>query len=363
MTECAIVKTEGAPDMTMRTMLRHMLSQGLVDAVLAPARTPYSPLPMPTLFADPDKMETATPLAPAAPFNAARQVRAVSRYPLGKQLAVVLRPCEIRALIELVKLKQCTLEGLVIIGLECPGRMENEVFLQQAGQHDDVTSAFFEKTELQELITGTCQTCDSFLPKGADITVFALGMHATERIGLLAETAAGEKILAELGYPKGSIPKERDEAIKNLVNQRKEKKEALFSRTAEKLKSIDRAQEILANCLNCYNCRVACPVCYCKECVFVTDVFAHDPEILIRRAAKKGAIKLPTDTSMFHMTRLAHIAHACVGCGQCTSVCPSHIPVSDIFRTVAAQTQTLFDYEPGRDVSEPIPYLVFEKET
>jgi formate dehydrogenase subunit beta len=65
---------------------------------------------------------------------------------------------------------------------------------------------------------------------------------------------------------------------------------------------------------------------------------------------------------MFHLTRLAHMSHACVGCGHCSSVCPSNIPVADIFRTVAAQTQALFDYQPGRDISEPIPYLVFEEE-
>jgi formate dehydrogenase subunit beta len=339
-----------------------MLSQGLVDAVLAPARTPYAPLPMPTLFADPEKMDMATPLAPAAPFNAARQTRAVLKHPSGRKLAVVLRPCEIRALIELVKLKQCSLENVVIVGLECLGRMENATFLEQAGKHGHITSAFFNNATLQALVADTCQSCDRFLPRGADIVVSTFGMPVSERIGLLAETDKGRDILNQLDYPTESIPKEREETIRDLTRRRKEKKDALFSDMATTLSSFDGTQALFSTCLNCYNCRVACPVCYCKECVFVTDVFAHDPEILIRRAVKKGAIKMPTETTMFHMTRLAHIAHACVGCGQCSSVCPSHIPVSDIFRTVAEQTQALFDYEPGRDVSEPIPYLVFEKE-
>ena len=46
----------------------------------------------------------------------------------------------------------------------------------------------------------------------------------------------------------------------------------------------------------------------------------------------------------------------------CSSVCPSNIPVADIFRTLAAETQTLYNYEPGRDVSEPIPLQVFEEQ-
>jgi formate dehydrogenase subunit beta len=65
---------------------------------------------------------------------------------------------------------------------------------------------------------------------------------------------------------------------------------------------------------------------------------------------------------MFHMTRLAHIGHACVACGHCTSVCPSSIPVADFFITVGSKVQEVFDYEPGRDVNDPIPYLVFEEE-
>jgi formate dehydrogenase subunit beta len=361
MTECAIVKTDGSSEAAVKAVLRAMLTQGLLDAVLVPARTPYSPLPMPTLIADPEKLDSAMPLAPAAPFNAARQAAAVARKPLGKKIAVVLRPCEIRALVELVKLKQCTLEKLLVIGLECLGRMENDVFLAEAKKHDDVTSSFYTDDTLQTRVTETCDSCNNFLPKGSDITIAVLGMKNTHHIGLLAETEEGKQILKALGYPDGVLPQEREEVIKNLLIKRRGKKEALFANTAEKLKSMERAQEIWANCLNCYNCRVACPVCYCKECVFLTDVFAHDPAVLLRRAAKKGAIKIPTDTSMFHMTRLAHMAHACVGCGHCSSVCPSHIPVSDIFRTVAAQTQALFDYEAGRDILEPIPYLVFEK--
>jgi formate dehydrogenase subunit beta len=64
---------------------------------------------------------------------------------------------------------------------------------------------------------------------------------------------------------------------------------------------------------------------------------------------------------MFHLTRMAHMSHACVGCGHCSSVCPSHIPVADVFIQVAAATQALYQYEPGRDVNEPIPLLVFDE--
>jgi len=363
MTMYAILETNNNPSAAVRTIVQNMLSEKLVDSVLVLSRTPYSSLPMPTLITDPEKMEQAEPLAPAAPFNAARQAASVLKYPTGKKVAVVLRPCEIRALIELAKLKQCMLDEAILIGIDCLGRIENDIFLELAAQKEDISSAFYNDPALQDRITGICKTCEHFRPEGVDLTVCLLGTPIMEKIGLLAGTREGENIIKSLGLSSVEQPGEREKATNDLLKKRIKARDALFSETTEKIKDIEKFQETIANCLNCYNCRTACPVCYCKECVFLTDVFAHEPEVLQRRAAKRGAVKLPADTTMFHMTRLAHMSHACVGCGQCSSVCPSNIPVADIFKTVSAKVQELYDYVPGRDISEPIPCLVFEEES
>jgi formate dehydrogenase subunit beta len=344
----------------VKTALTRLLSQDLVDAVLVAAKSPYSALPMPTLVAEASAMDGIDPLAPAAPFNAARQAATVSRQATGKRLALVLRPCEIRALIELVKLNQCTLENVVIIGIECLGRMENEVFLNHAAVHADMAAEFQKNTSLQDDITRTCKMCEQFTPTHADIVMSTLG--APENAVLFASgTETGEALLKELGLPTAENPAGSETVTRQLLEKRAACKKEVFAETSEKINSIEKFEQMIATCLNCYNCRQACPVCYCRECVFLTDVFAARPEALLRRAQKRGAVKLPTDTTMFHLTRLSHIAHSCVGCGQCSSVCPSNIPVADIFTTVAAQVQARYDYVPGRDVGEPIPYLMFEE--
>ncbi|MBU3981600.1 MAG: 4Fe-4S dicluster domain-containing protein [Proteobacteria bacterium] len=363
MTMYAILETNNNPSETIRSVLKNMLSEKLVDVVLVPFKTEYSSLPMPTLIADPEKMLQAQPLAPAAPFNAARQAASVLRYPTGKKVAVVLRPCEIRALIELAKLKQCVLDEAILIGFDCMGRIENDSYLEMAAQEEDITTSFYADSSMQDRITGICKACEYFQPYGADLTICLLGMPVMEKIGLMAGTEAGENIIKSLGLSTVEQPEGREVAANSLLQKRTEARDKLFSETSEKIKDIEKFQKTIANCLNCYNCRNACPVCYCKECVFLTDVFAHEPEVLQRRAAKRGAVKLPADTTMFHMTRLAHMSHACVGCGQCSSVCPSSIPVADIFRTVSAKVQELYNYVPGRDISESIPYLVFEEES
>jgi formate dehydrogenase subunit beta len=59
---------------------------------------------------------------------------------------------------------------------------------------------------------------------------------------------------------------------------------------------------------------------------------------------------------------MLHMSALCVGCGQCTSACPSDIPVGTLFRTVAKQTQHRFGYQPGRDVAEPQPMATFHSD-
>lgn len=352
MTTYIVRNKENSSASAVNEAVKEMLSKKLVDAVQVAKATPYSRLPMPTLFTDVEQIDGMDPLAPVSPYNAARQAASVAKYATGKRIAVVLRPCEIRALVELSKLHQCVFDDLVIIGIECRGRMENDDFL---GVAEEVYT-------LEETITQTCKTCDEFLPVGADITLSVIGMPEGT-IGMSSENEKGEALLSGLDISKGALPAERDKVISDLLENRVAAKEALFNDISEKIKPIEKFQELIGSCLNCYNCRTACPVCYCKECVFLTDIFAHKPEVLFQKAEKKGALKLPTDTSMFHMTRLAHMSHACVGCGHCSSVCPSNIPVADFFRAVSASVQELYKYKAGSDVSENIPYLAYIDES
>jgi formate dehydrogenase subunit beta len=128
------------------------------------------------------------------------------------------------------------------------------------------------------------------------------------------------------------------------------------------VKDIGGLQAMLSTCIRCHNCMVNCPICYCKECIFRTPIFDHESEKYLQWAARKGAIHLPTDTLLFHITRLNHMVTSCVGCGMCDSACPNNLPIATMFRAVGQEVQALFDYEPGRSLDEPPPVATFRED-
>jgi formate dehydrogenase subunit beta len=79
-------------------------------------------------------------------------------------------------------------------------------------------------------------------------------------------------------------------------------------------------------------------------------------------AKRKGSIKMPRDTTLFHLGRMSHMATSCVGCGLCEQACPSNIPLLKIFKTVSYNVQQIFKYVPGRDLEEPLPLTTFKED-
>ncbi len=171
-----------------------------------------------------------------------------------------------------------------------------------------------------------------------------------------AVTPKGEQALEKSGLKPGAAPAGRDGAVKKLVAARTEARDKKFAEFRADASSYEALADKLAACINCYNCRVACPVCYCKECVFITDTFRHTGEQFMMWADQNGMLKLPNDTLFYHLTRMTHMSLFCVGCGQCTSACPNDIDLMPLFRTCADKTQARFNYQAGRSVDEEQPH-------
>ncbi|MEZ4551145.1 MAG: 4Fe-4S dicluster domain-containing protein [Desulfobacterales bacterium] len=348
------------PTLAIRNFLKSVLHDDTIQAILVPARQEGISTIMPCLIHDPALLDQADPLAPFFPLNAARLAARLSVKPVKGKMAFVLRPCEIRALVELEKLKQADLENCLLISMDCAGAYaaKAEVDSQDTIDIPDPNDA---------KLAPACRACEHFVPENADLIIGWFGVNPKEKIMIQAGTDAGmailEKVARESGQPLSEAPSEREKTVAGILDVRMQFRDAMFAATRKAVDSHEKFTRYFERCINCYNCRVACPVCYCRECVFNTDVFDHEPFQYLQWARRKGAVKLPADTVFYHMTRLAHMSLSCVGCGQCSNACPNDIPVMELFRTTAFDVQNAFDYEPGRDRDDPLPLSVFrEKE-
>lgn len=344
---------------SIRGFLKKVLQTDEIAAMLVPQNLPMKQMIMPVLVTEADHLDSADPLAPAFPMNGASLVSKLTRKGAGGRIAAILRPCEIRAFIELVKLNQGKRDHLVIIGIDCMGAYTNRDYRSFTEKSGNLSEAEVSQEELST----ACRACEHPVPSGADILIALFGIDTEKNIMVQGLTPEGESLLNAVGLPEWEEPAERKPAVEALIKSRKEYRDEMFAETADQINTLEKLTSYLAGCVNCYNCRVACPVCYCKECVFVTDVFKHEPAQYLQWAARKGAVKMPTDTLFYHLTRLAHMSTACVGCGQCSNACPNDIKVMELFRTIAHRTQRAFDYEAGRSADEMPPLSQFrEKE-
>jgi formate dehydrogenase subunit beta len=347
------------PLAAIRGFFKQLLEAEVVDALLVPMETPAGTI-TPALVADPALLDAANPLAPVMGLNAARLAGKVSiREPRGR-IGVVLRPCELRALVELVKLQQASLDDLVTIGVDCVGTYDVPVYLQKRSEIEDQRLWRELYDGLQSPIPylrDACQMCEKPHVEQADI-IFELfaGIKAGISISLPDEIA--EKLPPPLSPPRAG---EREEVIERIVAARTEVRDERF---AEMQKHLDEEgiEGVLAACVRCHNCMTVCPICYCKTCLFKGPTFEHEPMQYLNWARRKGAYRLPADTMLFHLTRLNHMVLSCVGCGMCTSNCPADLPVGRVFRTIGQQVQAVFDYEPGRNVADPLPLVTFRED-
>jgi formate dehydrogenase (coenzyme F420) beta subunit len=348
---------------------RALLELDEVDALLAPRRRKEGNWVMPALMSDPEAVAGLDPLSPIFPLNGARNVARLSRTSPGGRVAVFMRPCEVRAFVELVKLKQGDPEPLFIISVDCLGAVDNRSARADGGVDGHTYTTEFIRKALAgtpEALAPACKVCEHPMPEAAadavDLAIAVFGSGLEANLHLEARTEKGELLLSALDLPAGETLPGRAAALEALVKARSAARDEMFAATREATGDLDKLENYLATCVNCYNCRVACPVCYCRTCVFTTDVFDHPSAQYLGWARRKGALRLPTDTLFYHLTRLAHMSTACVGCGQCSNACPNEIPLMELFRTVAERTQTGFGYEAGRSLAEPPPLSTFEAE-
>jgi len=368
-TECGGVVT---------SLLRFALDSKMVGAVLAvKARDGNRYDGVPTLITDPEVMiETAGSLHCASP-NIARYLKEYLNGAFDTKIAVVCKPCDARAIIELAKRTQIKMDNLILIGLNCTGTLPSAAAKQMFREEFGVDPADIIREDLEEgklsitLKDGTekqkdldeleqkgygrrenCRRCDINIPTMADIACGKWGTDGKKATFIEVCSEKGSDLVGkaiEAGYIKVEEP---DSGAIESREKRNEEEVLLAKKWQDKdfatLRDMNTDEKFsywlgeFGRCIKCYGCRDACPICCCKECILEAD----------RGIIAPGEI--PPDL-MFPMIRSVHVMDSCVNCGQCQDACSMDLPLARLIFMLNRELGDIFKNEPGMDVSAPIP--------
>jgi len=374
--EAILGKAESGGAVT--SLLKFVLDIKRVDAVVAVKardRSRYDGIPV--LITDPEElMDTAGSLH-CVSVNIPRFIKEYLDGASNMKLAVVGKPCDIRGIIELVKREQINIDNLLLIGLNCTGtlppvlakRMIVEEFgvdpQDVAGEDIDDDKLIIrlkdgtEKTkdlkELEEKGYGrreNCRRCEIKIPTMADIAFGKWGVTGKKATFVEVCSDKGTEFFEE-AIRAGYIDVERPDE-KAIVERREKEQGAIESALSWQemdfapLKDMTSEEKFdywwcqFSQCIKCYGCRDACPICYCKDCILEAD----------RGVVVPGEV--PPD-AMFPMLRIAHVMDSCVNCGQCQDVCPANIPLARLIFMLNKELYDIFKYQPGVDIEARPP--------
>lgn len=214
----------------------------------------------------------------------------------GGKVAVVVKACDARAAVGLLQEHQVAREGVVLIGVSCPGVWSDRGLALK------------------------CYACAGEVPAVCDVTVTPEGVE----MGAAASRA---------GRPVTADP--RDALVAHLEALPREERWAFW-------------QEQFARCLRCYGCRAVCPLCYCAACV----AEKNRPQWVPTSIEGRG-------NTVWNITRALHLAGRCGGCDECARVCPAEVRLDLLNHRLAREIEQRFGYRSGEDPAAAPPLATF----
>jgi formate dehydrogenase subunit beta len=281
----------------IRNEAQRILSEGEVTAIVgyAPARRKGSVQPIIINQATDAAKLIFTP----ASVNNLAVYLTKSKKEISKsgKIGIVVKGCDLKALVGLMGESQLKREELYLIGVPCAGVLASTV------QPD---------TELTtETIASKCCECNAQLPTGCDYV---------PNVALPPQPQLSARYAAEIARLEALTPAERWAYWK----------------------------EQFAKCIKCYACRQVCPFCFCEQCL----CDRNKPQMV-------ETTPRPAGNTAWHIVRAMHLAGRCAGCAECERVCPMDIPLNLLNRKMAKELKELFDYEAGFEVNEKGPLTTF----
>ena len=359
----AVISIKDSINKTIISFFKGALEKKIFDAVLIPVKVPAGDSYTWILIEDVSLFKDGAPIAPIIPVQGANALSSLTRKGKGNlKIAAIMRPCEIRAAIELSKLEQVHLENVFLFSFDCPGALPLSDYVQNPPKGEEVFESFFTKNKWnEESIKPICKMCDNFSLPNCDLHFGILGTEKNDLL-LIPNSIKGEGVLNEMGIAFKNDLSEWKKKVDEIKKEKEKTKKETYHTIQPMVEGLDNLAQTFAKCIGCHNCMSVCPICYCRQCYFDSEVSKFTSDNYLLRAEKRGGLRFPTDIILFQSGRMSHMSLSCVSCGMCEDVCPASIPIAQIFSFIANETQKAFEYQPGRNVGEPLPLKEYKEE-
>lgn len=341
----------------IRAFVRKALEKGEIDAVLMPVRVPANDSYAWILMKDAAVLDQANPMAPVMPVQGAKALKALTRKGEGSmKVLALMRPCEIKAAIELTKLNQVHLDNIILASYDCPGSVPLGDYTAEPDKSEKIFDDILVREERSTSgVKRICTVCTDFSFVDSDIH---FGRYGTDgRTIVIGRSARGDALIGEPDTDSSAWVARAEELTGKAVETRK----AAATEIGVMVNGLEGMVKTFANCIGCHNCQSACPICYCRQCYYDSEVSTPEPDSVHDKAGIRGGISYPRDRILFHTGRMAHMTLSCVSCGQCTDACPVFIPVASVFGYMADEAQPVFEYKAGMNDGKPIPLRDFRE--
>ncbi len=336
------IETHGDPLGTVQNLVREIWKQSDLAGMVVSINGDPDSLTKPRLITNSGELNKVNPFKPVMTMNAARLIPTVIVENPSLQYGALLRPCEMRALVEMGKTGVFSMDHLLTICVDCLGTLPADEFVWRAERKKATGGLTQEALQfarqggiLAYRYRSACQTCKSPAAEGADVNIKVLGLPVRQHILIEArETQIAEHLQIEGaagGKPNPKLAKQHKRVVAKLKERHTLTMERLSQNLIELLPAnVDALIEQLEDCGSCQTCMNVCPICATSQPQ--RDAEDHYPrEEVIRWLV------------------------SCAGCGMCEQSCPKHLPLNTIFGHIREQLAAEFGYISGQSADDRLP--------
>ena len=252
--------------------------------------------------------------------NLSKYMIAASRKE-GKTL-VFLKPCDTYSFNQLLKEHRIWRDHVYVVGVECYGKVDADKIralgisgitgIEADGFKLNISTIYGDKTVNKwDVIAERCANCKS------------------------KKHVVYDELLGEDGDEEET---DRFDMVAKLEAMTPDERYAFW-------------QNELSRCIRCNACRNVCPACSCEVCVF------DNPKSGVQNKAAANSF----EENLFHIIRAFHVAGRCTDCGECSRVCPQHIPLHLLNRKFIKDINELYgDFQAGADTETRAPLNTYK---